>query len=317
MARPLLPLRVALLTGSLAALAASARADRLTLSDGRVVEGAVTKDGETYRVASRFGEAEFAAKEVKTWVRAETIEAEWRRRAAALTEDDYAGRAALSKWLTDAGRVDEGAALAQAVVAGAPENALAHAVLGHVRHRGSWMSPDEARIADGLVRHGDTWYTPEEWDRLDREAKEKAGEADRTAESRRVNARVNEAVRLMLAPDKLLRAEGEKRLLAVAKETQSTSLETLATQVKAYAASTDRLVAASQAVDAGGGGGGGAVGDHASVLAECRIQLAKLKRPIQNFTTGLGGNLNGATVTVQLPELELIKVGTTVSIPVR
>lgn len=297
--------------------APAAMADRLTLADGRVVEGAVSKDGETYRVVSRFGETEFAAKDVSAWTKSETVENEWRRRAAMLKDDDFAGRATLAKWLTDAGRTDEGAALAEGVVDADPENALAHAVLGHVRHRGSWMSPDEARAADGLVRHGETWYTPEEWALVGQEAKAKTAEADRVGSVKQWNVRVNEAVRLMLAPDKRLRAEGEKRLLAVAAESKSKPLETLAAQVKEYAASTDRMVALASEASAGGGGGGGGIGDHGLVMAECRIQLAKLKRPIQNFTTGLGGSAGGSSVTLQLPELEVIRIGTTVGIPVR
>ena len=231
--------------------------------------------------------------------------------------DDFAGRAALAKWLTEAGRVDEGAALAQGVIEADPENAVAHAALGHVRHRGSWMTPDEARTADGLVRHGETWYTPEEWALVGQEAKAKTDEVDRAASAKRWNVRVNEAVRLMLAPDKRLRAEGEKRLLSVATESKSKPLETLAAQVKEYAASTDRMVALASEASAGGGGGGGGIGDHGLVMAECRIQLAKLKRPIQNFTTGLAGSAAGSSVTLQLPELEVIRIGTTVGIPVR
>ncbi len=294
---------------ALAALAPSARADRLTLADGRVVEGAVSKDGEVYRVASRFGEAEFAAKDVKAWVKGETVESEWRRRAAALAADDHAGRAELSKWLVDAGRVEEGTAIAQAVVEADPENSVAHAVLGHVRHKGSWMTPDEARISDGLVRHGDTWYTPEEWTRLDAEKRAKADESDRALAAKATGVKVNQALRLMLAPDKALRAEGEKRLLAVAAETNSKDLAALVGSVRDYAAAADRLVAAA------GGGGGGI--DHATVLTECRIQLAKLKRPISTLTTGLASNAGGAGVTIQLPEVELIKIGTTVGIPAR
>jgi len=305
---------------AIAALAPAAHADRLTLSDGRVVEGVVSKEGEVYRVASRFGEAEFPAKDVTAWAKGETVESEWRRRAAALLPDDHAGRAALSTWLVEAGRVDEGAALAQAVVEADPENAVAHAVLGHVRHRGSWMTPDEARTSDGLVRHGDVWYTPEEWGRLDAEERGKAEEADRAAAARAHGLKVNEALRLMLAPDKALRAEGEKRLLAVAAATKSKELETLASQVRAYAVATDRFMAAA----AGGGGvagvggvGGASAVDHATVLTECRIQLARLKRPINSLTTGLASNAGGAGVTIQLPEIELIRIGTTVAIPAR
>ena len=150
---------------------------------------------------------------------------------------------------------------------------------------------DSCSHADGFVRHGDTWYTPEEWTRLDQDAKSKADESDRAAASKRWNVRVNEAVRLMLAPDKSLRAEGEKRLLAVATETKSKPLEDLAVKVREYAASTDRLVAASGGGGVGGVGASGGETDHATVLTECRIQLAKLKRPIRNFTTSLASGI--------------------------
>ena len=163
--------------------------------------------------------------------------------------------------------------------------------------------------ADGLVRHGDTWYTPEEWTRLDAEKRAKADESDRALAAKATGVKVNQALRLMLAPDKALRAEGEKRLLAVAAETNSKDLAALVGSVRDYAAAADRLVAAA------GGGGGGI--DHATVLTECRIQLAKLKRPISTLTTGLASNAGGAGVTIQLPEVELIKIGTTVGIPAR
>ena len=55
--------------------------------------------------------------------------------------------------------------------------------------------------------------------------------------------------------------------------------------------------------------------ESATVLTECRITLAKLKRPIQTFTTSLASNLNSAPVAIQLPEVEVIKVGTTVKFP--
>ena len=290
-----------------AAAAPLARADRLLLADGRTIEGTVTKDGETYRVVSRFGESEIASKDVKSWEKSKTLDEEWRARAAKLKADDHAGRAALAKWLFDAGRVDEARGIAAQVIEVDPESAIAHEVLGHIRHAGSWMSLDESRRADGLVERGGQWFAPEEWAKLDGEEQAKVEAKEGAVRSRRASARVNEAVRLMLAPDPQLRAEGARRLEALAKETKTESIAGLIPQVKAYVEATDRLIAAS-----GGAGGTAATG---TVMAECRIQLAKLKRPIQTFSTSLGGNIASAPVTIQLPEVEIIRLDTTVGIP--
>ena len=284
------------------------RADTLELLDGRVVEGRVTKDGETYLVVSRFGEATIAAKDVKSWTRAKPIDVEWAERIAAAKPGDFAARAAIAKWLAEAGRTEDALATAQAVADADPENAVAHAVLGHVRHGGTWMTPDQAKLADGLEEHGGTWYTPAEWALIDPEGKSVAAESDRITALKRIESQVNRYIRWMLSPDKSLRAEGKKRLLAVASETKTVELERIVPQVEAYAKASDRLAAA---YDAGGGGSG----DSASVLAECRIQMAKLKRPIQNFSTSLASNIGGAPVIIPLPEVEIIKVSTTVKFP--
>src|SRR5262245_56974870 len=281
--------------------APEARADRLVLNDGRVVEGSVAKEGAVYRVVSRFGEAEVAAKDVHEWVKAKSLEAEWRERSAKLAADDHAGRADLAKWLLESGREPEARALAEQVIASDPENAVAHGVLGHVRHHGSWMSPSDAKRADGLEEHGGTWYTPDEWKNLDAAAKQKAEAESRAAADKKGGEQVNEAGRLMLAPDPAIRAEGKRRLEALARETKNEPIGKLVTQVAAYADAVDRYVAA----------------ESATVLTECRITLAKLKRPIQTFTTSLASNLNSAPVSLQLPELDVIKVFTTVPIPAR
>lgn len=283
--------------------ASLAAADVLTLRDGRVVEGTVTKDGDVVRVVSRFGESEFAAKDVVAHVVGRSLEEEWRARSAALPADDHAGRAALARWLVDAGRLAEGRAVAAQVVEADPENALAHEVLGHVRHGGRWMTPDDAKRAEGLERHGDAWYTPEEWAALATEDRRKAEAEAAAADGRRVHRALNEAAQLMLAPDPAVREQGRRRLEALARETQSEAIakaaESLAAYQKGVAAYTDALTR----------------GASATVLGEFRIQLARLKRPIQTFQTSLASNLGGAPVSIQLPEVEVIKLSTTVGIP--
>jgi len=300
-------LRSSVLAASLVAVllagATPAAADILTLADGRLVEGAVVRDGDVYRVVSRFGEAEFPAKDVRDWAKGTSVEAAWRERSAKLALDDHAGRATLAQWLVAAGRATEGRAVAEQVVAADPENALAHEVLGHVRHRGAWMSPDDAKRADGLERHGDAWYAPEEWAALAADQKAAAEAAARAADGRRVARALNEAAQLMLAPDPALRADGKRRLEALARETKSEAMAKAATQLASFAGAVDAYMDALRR------------GDSATVLSECRIQLARLKRPIQTFQTSLSSNLGGAPVSIQLPEIEVIKLSTTVPIP--
>ena len=275
------------------------------MADGRIVEGHVVKEGDLYRVTSRFGESTVPVKDVKAWTVAKTVESEWRERLTALKPGDFAGRAALAKWLLGADRPEAARAMAKEILEADPENAVAHEVLGHVRHKGAWMTPDEAKAADGLVRRGDRWFTPEEWAVLDADAKAKVEEAERGAKGRRVSAALNDAVRLALSPDAKLRAEGLARMRALAKETESPAIDGLVPQVLAFAEANDRMAAALAR---------GSI-ESATVLTECRIQLARLKRPIQNFQTSLSSNISTAPVTIQLPELEIISVGTTVLIP--
>jgi len=69
------------------------------------------------------------------------------------------------------------------------------------------------------------------------------------------------------------------------------------------------------ALAAGGGAGNG------RVVAETRIQLATLKRPIRQLATSLASGPTGvpvstnAPVIIQLPELEVITLKSTVVMP--
>jgi hypothetical protein len=311
MRRLALPLSVA--SALALACAAPADADRLERKDGTAVEGTVVREGDAYRVTSRFGDVVVPASEVTKWVRAKPFDVEWRERLGALREDDLDGRAGLAKWLQDAGRPSEAEATATLVLESDPEHALAHEVLGHVRFRGRWMSADEAKRAQGLVRRGDAWYTPAEWALLDGGAKRKAEEAEEAAASRRRAEEVNEALRLMLAQDPKVRAEGERRLRRLAETTGSPAVAELVPKVRAYAEASDRLAKAMALAPTGGGDGGRMVG-------EIRIQMATLKRPINTIATSLasgpGPVSTNAPVIIQLPELEVIKLKSTVVVPV-
>jgi hypothetical protein len=286
------------------AFALPARADVLELADGRVVEGAVEKKDDGYHVRSRFGEAVVPLSDVRTWTRETPLDQRIRERLASVAPDDAAGRAKVAAWMKEVGRTEEARALAEAVLEIDPESAVAHEVLGHVRHQGAWRTPDEAKRAEGLERHGDRWYTPEEWRNVSQEARARAEQQEQEARAKATAAEVNEAVRLMTSPDPLVRARGKSRLEALAKEHDSKRLRELVGQVEAYVQAGDELAAA--ALDP----------DRAMLMGEFRVTWARLKRPIQTFATSLAsGPFAAAPVTLQLPELEVIRVNTTIAMP--
>jgi hypothetical protein len=307
MRTPALSVLVTVLALSLALLgwAGTARADVLELVDGRFVEGAVEKTAEGYRVRSRFGEATVPLADVKTWTQAKPVDAQIRERLAELKADDAENRAILAKWLADLGRDEEARALAEAVLEIDPESAAAHEVLGHVRHQGVWRTPDEAKKAEGLERHGDRWYTPQEWKNLGEKEREQVALQEKAALSKRVATDVSEAVRLMLSPDPLVSARGRSRLEALGAETGSERIRELPRKV-------DEVIKAREAIEAAE-----MSPDHASVLGELRVTLSRLKRPIQVFETSLasGPITAAAPVKIQLPELEVIRVNTTIAMP--
>lgn len=287
----------------LAAAGAPARADTLELNDGRVVEGAVEEAPEGYRVRNRFGESVLKKADVKLWSKGRTVDELVAERLKALPIGDAENRARLAKWLADLGRAEEGRALAEAVLGLDAENATAHAVLGHERHGGRWMTPDEAMKAKGLELHGGSWMTAAEWKNVGDAAKKAAQDADEKALHRRQADEVSKLVKLMASPDAGTRSRSKQRLEDLATETGSEKLKTLAGAVEQYVAKAEEL---NRAASTGADG---------YVLSEMRVTLSKLKRPITTFETTLGSNIAGAPVRIQLPELEVINLRTMVGLP--
>lgn len=300
---PIFPALPGLALLVLALPAAPARADTLELTDGRVVEGAVELTPEGYRVRTRFGETLVAKAEVKTHTPGQTVDALVRERLAALALDDAENRARLAGWLVELGRGDEGRALAEQALELDAENAAAHAVLGHERHGGRWMTPEEALRARGLEPHDGRWYTAEEWRNVGEAARKAAEEADLRSTQKARSEEVNRLVKLMASPDAVARQKAKSRLETLTVETGNQDLKRLVAQVEQYVQAADEL---SRASSSGAG---------ATVLSELRISMSKLRRPIQTFTTSLASNIGGAPVSIQLPELEVINLRTMAGIP--
>lgn len=315
--RALFVILTALLAASVAAPAALA--DILELKDGRIVEGVVVVDkhpehGDGVYVISRFGPTFIKQADIKAHRKGTSMDEQIQGYLAKLGEKDVDSRLRLADWMLKVGRAEEGKELLRQILEWQPENPDAHKLLGHVRYRGRWITPDEAQRARGLVKHGEKWYTPQEWENLATADKRKAEAAEKAAAAKARQHALNKAVRLALSPDPAVRARGRARLEAMGKEKEydAKKIEKLLADIDQYLATLQdlRKKAAGLAGPVGVRGGG-------TVMGEIRATFSKLKRPIPVFQTNLASGPVGANapVSIQLPELEVIRVNTTMALP--
>lgn len=290
--------------------ARGAHADVLETKDGRFIEGLVLEAEDHYIVFSRFGPSEVAKADVAKRVRERPVDEQVRDHVQRIPATDLAGRVRLATWLQGLGREDEARTIAEAMLAIDPEHAEAHGLLGHVRHHGRWMSPDDAKRADGLERHGDCWYTPEEWKSLSGADRVAAEEAARRQEAAARAREVQRMLSLATSPDPAVRQRARAKLERLAEEANDDTLKRLLPALDDYVQRVEEVKAKAARYNESVMTG--------TVLGEFRVTLTRLKRPIREFVTNLASGPIGANapVTLQLPELEVITVRTTGIIPV-
>jgi len=307
-----------LLLTALLLAAGSAAADTLELKDGRIVEGVVVPQEGGYWVLSRFGASFLEGDAVKAHTKGKSVDVQVQQQLARLDPEDTRNRGRLARWLFDLGREDEARQIAEAVIERDPEDAVAREVLGHVRHRGRWMTPDEAKRAEGYEKHGDRWYTPQEWKNLADAEKAQCKEIEERAAQERLQREVNRHLALLMSPDPLVRDRARARLEALGRELPDggkrlrevmAAVDEQARQVEAI---REQAAAAAE-----GSLGGSVISETGLVMGEIRATFSRLKRPIPIFETSLASGPVGANapVRIQLPELEVIKVRTTGIIP--
>ena len=180
-----------------------------------------------------------------------------------------------------------------------------------MRYKGKWMTYDAKQRAEGLEKHGDTWYTPEEWKNLAAAEQGAAAAAEQAAAEKRLREEVNQAVRLVLSPDPAVGARGKARLQGLEKEFDSAALRKLLAGLDDDLANLDEL--RRQAADAAAN----VTTEGGMVMGEIRATMSKLKRPIPVFQTNLSAGPVGANapVSLMLPELEVVRVRTIMSMP--
>lgn len=153
--------RAGLTLTSLLLAAAPAWADVVELEGGGRLEGEVTDRGDRIEVETAVGRVVVSKDEVARIEASATPLDTYLERAEALAFDDLAGHRALAKWAEQEGLPTRARAHWRRILTSRPDDAEAHRALGHVKHEGRWMSPEERQRALGKVRYGGEWVDAE------------------------------------------------------------------------------------------------------------------------------------------------------------
>jgi hypothetical protein len=176
--RPTAPL---LLSGLLLC-AAQAQADRVHLSDGAVIEGKATRQGDKVVVELESGAISIPADTVERIENSvsdvQRFEAEFARLAAG----DVKARLQLANFCRDHGLRDHEREMLQQIIEIAPDHAEARARLGFVHTEAGWITREQQQRAQGLVQRDGQWLTQQqalELQRLQAQADLAAHERDK------------------------------------------------------------------------------------------------------------------------------------------
>jgi hypothetical protein len=265
-------------------LAGPLRADELHLKDGRILEGRLVakKDGNViFQEPGR--RVIFPEEKVEHIVSTWSVFDEYDRRAAALNGmDGVNSRLALARWCHVQGMVQEMRAQVRKILDSDPECAEAHTLLEEVKVGGRWMPREEALVLAGWRICDGVWLTPEEV---------RAKVAVEAAQKRRraLEARINRLVSTLYEDSEKDAAAAYRELLALAREEKIANLSVLARELY-----LDGRV-------------------QRAVTLEVRLQQAQLGS-IERRQISLG---TGSPVTIELPRLSRVSLGTTVVVPVR
>jgi hypothetical protein len=162
--------------------AAVARADRVHLLDGAVIEGKATREGDRVVIEVDSGRLALAADQVARIEPASSPVQQIEQRRARLEARDVAGRMALANYCRDHGMSAREHELLREVIELSPDHAEARARLGYVRDGGGWTTREQSLRAQGLVQHEGRWLTQQqvlEIERLRAQAQTASHERDK------------------------------------------------------------------------------------------------------------------------------------------
>lgn len=186
------------LTLVLLALPLPASADEVLLRGGGRVVGVVVEES-AERIVLETGPGRVALRKanVASVKRTSSDLGEWSERARRLAATDVDGWLTLGLWAQERGLETQARAAFQRVLALDPDNAAAHAGLGHVQDGGRYVTIEESRRSRGDVLYQGEWMSRDERaDRQREEAEERAAfraRIESEARAREAEARAREA----------------------------------------------------------------------------------------------------------------------------
>jgi hypothetical protein len=278
-------------------LGGRAHADIVHLNNGNKLEGQVEKVDGKVKLTTIYGTATLDAATVKSIEKKEHVLDVYAAKKLAVKHDDAAGHWTLAQWCQKQGMRRQALAHAAQTVELEHHHVGARRLLDHTLLDGRWVPRAEALRAQGLVQYRGKWMSKAE--------AEKAHAADLEHNKRvRLQALVSHITRTMAGADAKGRKLCYEELMRLAKDHEVPGLTDSAKRVYDFYEQRAR-----QQVKAAGAKALGGV-----VLTELRLTNAQLVRPIPQLQTNLG-QAGSTPVTIQLPELQVVGVETTVAIP--
>lgn len=276
-------------------LSALALADTVTLANGHKLEGSARRVGDRVVIQTAGGEVTLEASEVRSIEKGETKLDLYQAKRETLDAKDAKAQAELARWCAKNKLGKQSREHWEEVVKLDPEHADARTALGFVQHDGAWMTPDEAKEAQGLVKvkvgGRERWVPRAEARAMER----KDAERDRKKALQKHVRTIRRSIALMGSHKRKTRLSGRVMLQEYGESIGDMELAAMAGKIADHYNTQWRIYKTSLA------------------KTEIRATHSQLKRPIDRFQTSLGANTT--PVSIQLPELSVVQIKTTVLIP--
>ncbi|HVU04362.1 MAG TPA: hypothetical protein VHE30_21540 [Polyangiaceae bacterium] len=162
--------------------AVPARADRVVLTGGTVLEGKASRSGDRVVVEVEAGTVTLPAAAVQKVEKSESPVDTFVQRYAALKPKDVSARLSLADYCRDHGMRGRERTLLAEVLELDTDNAIARGRLGYVKTPSGWVTEVEAMRAKGLVPHDGRFIPEAEARALERDEHASALDATRRAE---------------------------------------------------------------------------------------------------------------------------------------
>ena len=272
----------------LALMVSPALGDDIHLTNGGTLEGKARRVGDEVIVTTGSGEVRFPAKDVLKIVPGKTRMDEYEERAANVDAKDADALVALGDWCQEKRLTKQAKEHWRAALRLDGEQKDARERLGFIKYQDRWVTGDEYRRLRGFVKVHGEWVHKDELARRERQQEERRKLAAH-------KKKIDDCVKRMSSMKRKPRLLAKLELQEYAESIGDMKLASFASDVADYYNRAWTEVKRSL------------------VKMEVRATHSQLKRPIDTIDTSLGAGTN--PVKIQLPELAIVQVKTTVIVP--